>query len=74
MKPSEVRRHILAEHVTARGMLLSVESLAQQVIAGERNLLGHYRPLRGAADAGERCLTQPPGLWPSAPTDALPAG
>ena len=43
MKPSEVRRHILADHVTVRGMLLSVESLAQQVIAGERNLTGALR-------------------------------
>ena len=43
MKPSEVRRQVLADHVTVRGMLLSIESLAQQVIAGERNLAGALR-------------------------------
>ena len=43
MKPSEVRRHILAEHVTIRGILLSIEAVAQQVIEGERNLVGALR-------------------------------
>ena len=43
MKPSEVRRHVLADHTTIRGMLLSVESVAKQVIEGERNLVGPLR-------------------------------
>jgi hypothetical protein len=43
MKPSEVRRQILADHVAVRGMLLSVEALARQVIAGERSLSGALR-------------------------------
>ena len=43
MKPSEVRRHILAEHVTIRGILLSIEAAARQVIEGERQLVGALR-------------------------------
>ncbi len=43
MKPSEVRRHILDEHVTIRGILLSIEAAAQQVIEGERHLVGALR-------------------------------
>ncbi len=43
MKPSEVRRHVLADHVTIRGMLLSVESVAKRVIEEERHLVGVLR-------------------------------
>ena len=43
MKPSEIRKHVLSDHVTIRGMLLSVETIAKQVLEGERNLVGALR-------------------------------
>ena len=43
MKPSEVRRHVLADHVTIRGMLLGVESVAKKVIDEEHHLVGALR-------------------------------
>ena len=43
MKPSEVRRHVLSDHVTIRGMLLSVESVAKKVIDEEHHLVGALR-------------------------------
>jgi hypothetical protein len=48
MQPSEVRRRILADHETLRGMLLSLEKSARAVVAGERRLVGPLR-LEGEA-------------------------
>ena len=47
MQASEVRAHILADHLTLRGILDHVASLAGKLEAGERPLLG---PLRLAAE------------------------
>ncbi len=48
MHPSEIRRRILSDHQALRGMLLSLESLGQQVSAGQRHLVGPLR-LEGEA-------------------------
>ncbi len=43
MRPSEVRRRILKDHETLRGMLASVEGLGREVVEGERAHLGALR-------------------------------
>jgi len=43
MTPGEVRARILADHVAIRGMLLSLEHVAQRVRGGEQSLLGALR-------------------------------
>ena len=48
MHPSQIRRRILSDHQTLRGVLLSLESLGQQVSAGQRHLVGPLR-LEGEA-------------------------
>jgi hypothetical protein len=48
MTPGEVRARILADHVAIRGMLLSLEGLADRVRDGDRSLVGALR-LEGEA-------------------------
>jgi hemerythrin-like domain-containing protein len=48
MTPGEVRARILADHVAIRGMLLSLESVANRVRDGERSLAAALR-LEGEA-------------------------
>jgi iron-sulfur cluster repair protein YtfE (RIC family) len=43
MTPREVRAHILADHVAIRGMLLSLESVADRVRGGDRSLVAVLR-------------------------------
>lgn len=43
MRPSEVRRRVQQDHVAIRGMILSLEHLAAQVLEGERHLVGELR-------------------------------
>lgn len=43
MNPSEIRRHILDDHQKLRGMLLSLEALGHEVLAGDRQHLGALR-------------------------------
>lgn len=43
MKPSEIRRKVLADHTFLRGMLASLESLAREVLEGNRRLVGALR-------------------------------
>jgi len=59
MTPGEVRARILADHVAIRGMLLSLEHVAQRVRGGEQSLLG---ALRLEGEALLRCL-QDHMLW-----------
>jgi iron-sulfur cluster repair protein YtfE (RIC family) len=48
MKPGEVRARVLAEHVAIRGMLMSLEHVAQRVRDGDASLVGALR-LEGEA-------------------------
>ncbi len=43
MQPSEVRRRILHDHQLLRGILLSVEGLAREVVEGEAKQVGALR-------------------------------
>lgn len=43
MKPSEVRKRILDDHTALRGQLASLESVAGEVLEGDRRLLGALR-------------------------------
>ena len=48
MESDELRRHILADHRTIRGLLASIEKLAEELVSEERPLLG---PLREEGEA-----------------------
>jgi hypothetical protein len=48
MRPSEVRRQVLADHAALRDKLSRLQKVAQQVLEGERSLLGALR-LEGEA-------------------------
>ena len=48
MRPSEVRRRVLADHDALRDKLSRLQKVAQQVLEGERSLLGALR-LEGEA-------------------------
>ena len=43
MKPSEVRRQVLADHAALRDKLSCLQKVAQQVLEGERSQLGTLR-------------------------------
>lgn len=48
MRPSEVRRQVLADHAALRDNLSRLQKVAQRVLEGERSLLGALR-LEGEA-------------------------
>jgi hypothetical protein len=43
MQPSEIRRRILSDHQTIRGILVSVEGLSREVTEGEARQVGALR-------------------------------
>ncbi len=43
MRPSEVRQRVLADHAALRDRLSRLQKVAQQVLEGERSLLGTLR-------------------------------